>query len=458
MKRRRIGVILCLAAIGAAPFAVSSRAQELVLAGDAEARIVTFDIGAGGISLPSGISRASLAGTEASATANFVDYALIATLLGAIDPAAALPVPLPVDFGFPPPLKATSTGTRDAERDARAPILGALPSLRGGPVRIATGREEVHATPDPSARALVDLGGVRIEGVSDSGGGRSTASVDVSSVVATSTYGGIDIAGQVQLRGLEWRAEQLADGTARASFGVGGIVVGGQRMPVETGEQRRAAIEAANTALEPLGVRLDEPNVESGASGGRVGPLVIALTKSDVRRATIGELYAALSPVLIQTFNRIQEQVPEAGYLLFGANIVLATLAGIADFEVELGGVSASLGQTDIAAPDAGGDGGDGGLLPVPGGSDTPSGDLPGLDLGPLPLPGPAPITPFGDAPAPAPAAPALPSGDTVVPAAASDEADSRWVLLLAALAVGGLSLVVAGDPREETQQEDAHA
>jgi hypothetical protein len=452
-RRRRAGGIL-LAVTGlllaASGLMTTGRAQEAIVAADTEARIITFDIKSAGLAVPAGVARATVAAAEGTATAMFVDYALIATLLGAIDPANFVPVPLPVDFSFPSPLKASSSGTRDGERNARVPLAGTLPGIAGGPVRIASGHEEVHATPDPSGQALVTLGGITVEGITRNAGARSESSATTEAAVATVTYQAIDIAGTVRLEGLVWRAEQLRDGTATASFGVQRVAVGDQVLPAETDDQRAAAFSAANDALAPLGIRLDDPARAAGAEGAQVGPLVIALTKSELRRATIGEAYAALSPALIQAFNAIQAQFPEAGYLLFGANIVLATLAGLGDFEVQLGGARASLGER--AAGDS-----DGVVdapllespLPAPAYDDS-GGVLGGVDLPPVPLPGPAPITGFDGAASPA--APISGPGNFAAGPLSSEDAPDWWLALLCAMAVGGLALVIAGDTREEEE------
>jgi hypothetical protein len=246
------------------------------------------------------------------------------------------------------------------------------------------------------------------------------------------------------LRGVEWWAESRPGQTPAAGFRVGALEIGGVPMPL--GPDGALDPVALNQVLDPFGVQVEAPAVTVEGTRIAVSPLIIRYGDSPLAAGTIGAAYTAVSPTLIKLFNAIQAQRPEAGYLLYAANIVLASLAGLGDFTLKLGGAAVSYEQRsfdDAAAAS-------GTVMPAPAGAE-PTGlvPAPGPALG-LPAPLLAPSTPGGVTTG-APAG----SGLATAPAATRLLDDRVPDVVVLALAVAGLAggvlLIVARRRRDDT-------
>lgn len=301
-----------------------------VLAAEGEALIATVDIGGAGLVLPMGIARATLAGDQAQASANAVDYALAATLFGVLAGEGT---------EFPGPVKATSDGPADASRSTTFPALGPVPEVVLGPLQVGPTLEEAHVGAGPSARSSTEVVPVRLAGTAEVAGASSATDLGPELATARVSLAELRLTDALVLRGVEWWASAGAERSPAAGFRVGSLLLAG--IPIPLGPDGLSG-DAASSLLAGLGVHLEAPVVTIDGPRAEVSPLVVRYSDSPLAAATIGELYAALSPALIELLDAVRGIVPESGYALYVANIVLASLAGFGELRIEVGGAAAS--------------------------------------------------------------------------------------------------------------------
>jgi len=219
----------------------------------AVAQILGLAPGVGSLQLgvSSGRTVAQLANKLAQAQAQTLDLGLVGTSLTAEGcngtPAAVKPEQLPQPI-------TVDNRKGDASRSGDDyPIAG---SPLGG------GRRTVAATTTPSALATVETVASVLGPLATISGGRSSASTRVVDGAAreaeATTSVDLDIAGIVQLHGLQWRAFHRtgADPSVSGTFSVDSASVGGVPLPVD---QLGMLQSLLNTLLAPSGISIAMP-------------------------------------------------------------------------------------------------------------------------------------------------------------------------------------------------------
>lgn len=312
----------------------------------------------------------------------------------------------------------------------------------------------------PHSKADAAVGGVRLDvpGLLTVVGGAATSGAQLipgkqRTATATSTLGRLALAGGVvELEGLQWRATEASGATkaSEAGFTLGAVVVGGQRMPVTDTASLAHALDAANKALEPIGLAVHAPTVQPTQTGSYVTPLRLSINSTPQLRALLAPSLDAVQPVRSQLLELVSPLAmsPDCGMAkALGFGYLIADLALIVMGDgggLDLGRARAGTDATAYANP-----------LDSRFGSIVP----PGLPVVP-PVPAQAQTTPLGPAaavpptaPAPAPQALDVAAPTTVVPVAAvcrsthTDEGCAgRNGLLAAWLALAVVLVLAAAD------------
>ena len=202
----------------------------------------------------------------------------------------------------------------------------------------------VAVTAAAGEAGAVEIGSTRSETFSGIIDGKRTAKAitDVSHV----SIGGDALV----LKGLRWVAEwQSAPNEAvSGSFTIQGIEAAGEAIPVGDAAE---ALAQLNPALEPLGIRIDAPQVRNESGISFVDPLRIGIVPSDARDGAVGPIVGGLQPVreaLVEAL--LAQDCGNASYITI-ADIVLGSVTGAGSLNIELGGVtaqSADLGATSL--------------------------------------------------------------------------------------------------------------
>jgi hypothetical protein len=304
-----------------------------------------------------GVARTRFAGAQGNAEAANVDLGLFDTVSkaplacgyspGSIFPKGSMPEAVVVSSGD----GATSQHTASA---------GA-----GSPVQL--GSQYGAAAPNSSAEAVVDGMNMNLPGVLQVIGGTASSAAKLTpgkqrDSSATSAISALSLGGGlVQLAGISWTASDSsgAKNATDGGFSVSSITVGGQPLPSGDPAQLRTAIDAANSALTPLGLSLNVPTVTRSKTGVIVSPLRLSVAATPTLRQALAQALIALQPVRTQllTFVSPLQMSPDCGMakaLGFGYLVVdLATLVlgdgGAVD--LDLGGTRAGTDGTAYANP-----------------------------------------------------------------------------------------------------------
>jgi hypothetical protein len=348
-----------------------------------------------------------------------------------------------------------------AEEDQPQPLLVSSDDEGAEAGKSATEAEgaitmEAAASKRPFAEAVTKVAPVGEPGVALITGGTSYASSGVVADGVREARAVTQIAqlrlldGAIVLGDMRWEAIQRSGAVNEeiASFDIGSLTVGGQRIPLPTDAVEQ--LRLLEDALTAAGLQITVPQVRSEEGILFVDPLKIGVIPSDLRDGLIlGPLLSALQPVreaFTETLFRLGCGGDLSGLYTFPSStavtvldLAIGSVSGAGSLNLELGGVQAT--TAEIA------------------GFEFPGGELPPLTDAP-----PAPALPtdsVGDlggggfeetAAPPAPQTPAAPTAPTTTPIAPiSDFTGERGGALLG-VGAGGLLLLLAsaeGDRRK---------
>jgi len=213
--------------------------------------------------------------------------------------------------------------------------------------------KRVIATAEPYARAVSNTAAAGEEGAIALG---KTSSVTESGIVdgkrlarAVTTVDRLSLGGgQVVLKGMRWEAvyQTAPAEEAVGTFTIDGIEVGGQKLPIPE-ENPLAPLAQANAALQPLGFKIDPPEVRTESGIQFVGPLRVGIVPGEARESVVGPVFNGVQPVRESLFDAIIEaDCSNASYITV-LDIVLGSVSGAGSLSLELGGVTAT--SADIA-------------------------------------------------------------------------------------------------------------
>lgn len=153
--------------------------------------------------------------------------------------------------------------------------------------------------------------------------------------------------GAVVLRGLRWTVMQKTGDAGTPPQVEGGFVLGSAVIEGEVFDGPMGGTELAqlfgpmNEALAPLGIALVEPRLEDAAGVGRLTPLRVQLTPSEVGRQVVAPALGAAQPARDAIFTPVLDQCADCASAVLVGDVVLGAIAGGGRLDVELGGVFA---------------------------------------------------------------------------------------------------------------------
>jgi hypothetical protein len=338
------------AALGVLAVTVTAPAADAatVTRGQAQAvlvKVVPY-VGVPGVNASIGLSTAQVSGDSAQSSAATADFGLIGQLAGAGVP----------NFDALPPIALPEAATADSESRQVAdsdpiPVPG-VPTTAGGPSFTAAHQ---HAAASKGQSDGVATGpGLDIPGLITVTGGRSEARTDAGRSVSDVTIGSISLGGGlVVLNDLHWTAAQVATAPGVAGFSLGGLTVAGQALPVAAPDQLAAGLEAARSALAPLGLALSIPTHSGDASGAVVAPLVLQVRNPETIATQTQQVTAQTTPVLAPVITQLLASMPNAQASQLVINALLGGIGGQSGGRLELGGVAARSAPLLLAADGA---------------------------------------------------------------------------------------------------------
>jgi hypothetical protein len=336
-----VGSVCSVLALGASLSSAGAQADPPSFSNgqaSAIAHLARYAPGVGSLQLGinSGVTIAQVANHLAQSQAQTLDLGLIGTSLTAEQcdgspgsvKASQLPQPINVD---------NRSGNTSQATDSY-PVAG---SALGG------GHEEASATTDPAANASVSGVSSVLGALATFSGGRaksSTRVVDGKAREAEATASGdLDIAGVVQLRGLEWRAFHRtgADPSVAGTFTVASASAGAVPLP---SDQLGPLEDQVNALLAESGVTVEFPHVDHLTTPNdliRVSPLTITMKDSPAGKTAFGPGLNLTRPQREQLFDTIVGYYCKAASVLLVGDISLDVISGTGFMTVEIGGVEA---------------------------------------------------------------------------------------------------------------------
>lgn len=195
-----------------------------------------------------------------------------------------------------PPLRAESTGSAECRDRTRT-------YPEGSPIGVM--EQRAAATPKgPYGESTFFISAFALPGAFEFSGAkaRSTAGIlegDIREAAGVTEIGMLSIAGgAVVLKGLRWEAVHRSgsEDEVAGSFTVEAANVGGVPIPIGSGDLRDV-VGPINEALEPLGIALRLPRVDTTGGIARISPLSISIFESQLRSTLLGPLFGGIHPV-----------------------------------------------------------------------------------------------------------------------------------------------------------------
>lgn len=321
---------------------------------------VVPSIGSARFPITLGLATASFRARTGTAEAMTVQFGFLGSLL-TVSSCGADPMLTPDQL--PQPLHTDSIGGPSSQtRETAGAGLGYV------------GRETVEARPDAFAAAESIPAGFAIPGlVRVEGRARAESELvpgELRRGGSVSELGVIELAGGlVRLEGLRWQADQItgADGDITQAAGVftaGRLVVNGLALPAADPGELAVGLELANTALEPLFLRIDAPTTTMRKDGTvEVSPLRVTVsggsTTSSVLQPLLGgdaggEARRALGNALLFGGCRPGEEGTRlqtlGGAASTVADVAVATLLGGGAVTFEFGGARAGSDASTVGS------------------------------------------------------------------------------------------------------------
>lgn len=307
---------------------------------DATALRIVPTIGALDVGIDVGSSSSKLENRLAQAQSATVNAGLLPILFTAGECPAL--EPLAAAGGAIAPTRA-----ENREGDQRAANDHSLPT---GSL-VTASREEAEASTDPLAAVALTQTGAVLPGVVsvhgavarasseelDDGTYRARAAVDAS----------LQLAGAIDLGGLTWTAEHVADGetgAGHADFTVGSASVAGVALPVD---DTASLGRVLNQVLGAVGITLEFPARSSGPDvEGRstVGPLRLTFKAPTGTNMLLGTLLDPLGSSVMPVADLLRQVSCALGPALLGSDIVLTIARGNGSVALEIGGATAAAG------------------------------------------------------------------------------------------------------------------
>ena len=299
----------------------------------------------------------------AKAQSQAVDLGAIGTSLAAYQ-CDGTPGPVP-DSSQPQPLT-TETGQAGADKGISQSDLGGSYS------------RFVRADSTPAGEAVTTTAPLSLAGVVSVGGGVARAWSGITNGVrqatATVDMSGITFPGGTSLAGLHWEAtfQSIPKVVTTGRFSIGHATIGGVAVPTT---DPTATLAKLNTALLPLGLRVDAPSSHVTSGIQWVEPLGISVVPSATRDNLAGVVLGAVQPIRQQAFDALLKAYCKAETEITVVDVAVGGITGAGSFNLTIGGVQATSGVLPANGFDLG----------IPGsalGSFVENGALPSTGLG----------------------------------------------------------------------------
>lgn len=157
--------------------------------------------------------------------------------------------------------------------------------------------------------------------------------------------------GAVVLSGLHWQVDYPEGGKPTGSFAIGQATIGGQQLPTN---DLSALATAVNTALAPIGMKFQLPQITDNQGLEQVTPLQLQVVPSPTRDQVVDGVLNAVAPVSNAAANglesgfgswepsQLQQALCQSDTPLTVAAITLASIDGAGFFTAAFGGVNST--------------------------------------------------------------------------------------------------------------------
>jgi hypothetical protein len=319
---------------------------------------------------------------------------------------------LTVQCGATPPALTPDQLPKPITAESNAGMSETKDSLGGADNQYATaaiGKSHVLASPAPDEDAISEFNGtvINIPGVITVKGLASSAHAHLypgKARVADSTadLGTVQL-GPVRLGGLHWQTS-VRTGTnpsSSSTFTISTVSIGGTKLPTGSASALASSLEAVNKALEPTGLVVAIPTVSHDNGHLAMTPLSIGIEHSALGKMVLVPILNLVHTVFDPVATTINKAFCTFGSLYGAVNLMIAALDGVGQFDLSLGGTTATTNDTTYANPFGNGDqgtgdnNGSGTVLPPSGDNSTPpidsggGGPLPTASGVPSPVPSP---------------------------------------------------------------------
>ncbi len=338
MRRPLVGLavvaIVAAFSVGVSPTRATADDTTFVYgSGSASASVAHAKLFYGGLSLPVGVgtTSASYQNHQSRALGIALDAGSIAGLAGDV----------------PKQLQPSIVDSNNGDKEAHG-------NLEAGE---AVARVNLKATSVPASSSEVRMADINLPALVRVEGAHTLSSVEVKGerqrvATATSTVARMTIANLVALENLEWKASEVTgfEPVTTATFSVGRVLIAGVPTVLPGGDLN-GGLAGINTALKPIGLRIEAPKVNKTREGISIGPVRVALANSPIGKQYLGPIISSARPLLAPALDALTNANKSLGLVGLVADIVLGVADGSGGVEVGIGGASASTSEVGFVPP-----------------------------------------------------------------------------------------------------------
>lgn len=240
-----------------------------------------------------------------------------------------------------------------------------------------TGNEYVKATPLPDETAIsrYDSGLVEIPGVIAVHGLASSAHAHLypghaREADSTADASAIDLGGVVQLGGLHW-ATSVRTGTQPASsstFTISTVSIAGHALPTASAAAIASTLNTVNKVLATSGLHVTIPELSHANGQLAMTPMSIGIDHSALGKMLLVPILNLVHTVFDPVATAVNNAFCSFGSLYGAVNLLIAGLDGVGQFDLDVGGTTATTNDATYANPFGNGDNASSNSGPLPAG------------------------------------------------------------------------------------------
>jgi hypothetical protein len=202
----------------------------------------------------------------------------------------------------------------------------------------------VEVKADPYAHSITDVAPFGVPATVSFGGGESESHSGivngVREAVSSASTGPITLPGGITIASMHWTARVASDGDPVGTFTMGDVKIGPATV-IPAGTDPKAAFDAMNAVLSPLGENLTPPRVHTENGVLFVDPVGLSVVPNTTRDQVASAAIKGVQPIREPLVDALLKAKCTLSAELTVADIAIGSVTGAGSYNMSFGGVQA---------------------------------------------------------------------------------------------------------------------